>query len=182
MDLFLNLGSAQLENGELDTATESLQRAVLLTPDHFESHYNLALAFERRGLRADAEHEILASLRLNPEDADARNTLGVIYAEEGKVVPAALVWRDLVREFPAYEPARANLALLGSHTKLALGEAAVTSCGRRQNSRGQTDNTELGIGCGSFTASCCVSRKSAMTRTSLSGTILRSCSPGCTRR
>ena len=119
-DLFLNMGLAQLENGELDAATDSLQRAVLLGPDHSESHYNLALAFERRGLRADAERELLASLRLDPGQPDARNMLGVIYAQEGKTVSAALVWRELLREVPNYEPARTNLALLGSQASLPV--------------------------------------------------------------
>ena len=53
--------------------------------------------------------------------------LGVIYAEEGKTVRAALIWRELVREVPAYEPARANLALLGIQTRLPLGVAVISS-------------------------------------------------------
>jgi tetratricopeptide (TPR) repeat protein len=48
-DLFLNIGLAQLEIGELDAATDGLQQAVLLGPNHSESHYNLALAFFRHG-------------------------------------------------------------------------------------------------------------------------------------
>ena len=119
-DLFLNIGLAQLENGELNAATDSLRQAVLLGPNHSESHYNLALAFERRGQLADAEAEILASLRLDPGEPDARNMLGVIYAQEGKTVRAALIWRELLREVPAYEPARTNLALLGSVAGLPL--------------------------------------------------------------
>ena len=84
-DLFLNIGLAQFENGELYAATNSLQRAVVLGPDHSESHYNLALVYERRGLLADAEREMAVSLSLNPEEADARNMLGVIYTEEEKL-------------------------------------------------------------------------------------------------
>ena len=36
---------------------------------------------------ADAEHETLASLQLNPGQPDARNLLGVIYAQRGKDCP-----------------------------------------------------------------------------------------------
>src|SRR3984957_5618696 len=113
-DLFLNLGLAQLGSGDLDAATDSLRQAVFLGEDHSESHFNLALLYERRGLHADAEREMLASLRLNPGQPDAKNALGVIYAQEGKTVSASLVWRELVREVPDYQPARTNLALLGS--------------------------------------------------------------------
>src|SRR5262249_28994986 len=38
-DLFLNLGLAQLENGELAAAMASLLAAVRLGGDHFESHF-----------------------------------------------------------------------------------------------------------------------------------------------
>jgi tetratricopeptide (TPR) repeat protein len=121
-DLFLDMGLAQLENGNLEAATDSLRRAVLLGENHAESHYNLALVYERRGMLANAERETLASLQLNPGQLDARNTLGVIYAQEGKSVRAALVWRELVREVPDYEPARRNLSMLGSQSEVARGE------------------------------------------------------------
>jgi len=126
-DLFLNLGLAQLENGELDAATDSLKRAVLLGREHSESHYNLALAYERRGLFADAEREMLASLGLASGKPDARNMLGVIYAEERKTVRASLVWRELGREVPDYEPARKNLRLMGSQIEVTRGETAAVS-------------------------------------------------------
>jgi tetratricopeptide (TPR) repeat protein len=123
-DLFLNMGLAQLENGDLDAATDSLRRAVLLGGNHSESHFNLAVVYERRGLLADAAREMLASLRLNPGQPDARNSLGVIYAEEGKNGGASLVWRELAREMPDYEPARRNLELLRSRIELPRGETA----------------------------------------------------------
>ena len=70
---------------------------------------------------------MLASLQLNPGQPDARNSLGAIYAEEGKTVRAALVWRELVRETPDYEPARKNLRLLGSLVEVARGETAAVA-------------------------------------------------------
>jgi tetratricopeptide (TPR) repeat protein len=123
-DLFLNLGLAQLQSGDLDAATDSLRQAVLLGENHSESHFNLALVYERRRLLADAEREMLASLRLNPDQPDARNTLGVIYAEQGRTARAWLVWRELVRDMPDYDPARTNLALLGSQNEVVLGKTA----------------------------------------------------------
>jgi Flp pilus assembly protein TadD len=126
-DLFLNLGLADFENGDLDAATENLRQAVLLGEDHPESHFNLALVYERRGELADAEREVLASLRLNPSQPDARNSLAVIYAEEGKSVRAAMVLRELMREAPDYEPARKNLTLMGSRVEVARGETAAVT-------------------------------------------------------
>jgi len=126
-DLFLNLGLAQLENGDLDAATDSLQRAVLLGEEHPESHFNLALVDERRGMLPDAEHETLVSLRLDPVQPDARNLMGVIYAQEGNIVRASLIWRELVHDVPDYQPARKNLALLGSQNEVAFGKTAAVA-------------------------------------------------------
>jgi Flp pilus assembly protein TadD len=123
-DLYLNLGLAQFENGDLDAATDSLRQAVLLGENHPESHFNLALVYERRGLLADARREMLASLQLNPDQPDARNLLGVIYAREGNTAGAWVVWRELVRNMPDYQPARTNLALLGSQNEVVLGQTA----------------------------------------------------------
>jgi len=143
-DLFLNMGLAQLENGELEAATDNLRQAVLLGEDHSESHFNLALVYERRGMLADAEREMLASLRLDPGQLDARNSLGVIYAEEGKTVRASMIWGELVREVPDYQPARTNLKLLGNRVEVARGETAAVvplPGGRRQTNQRQTETT-----------------------------------------
>ena len=126
-DLFLNLGLAQIENGDLDAATDSLQRAVLLGGEHWEPHFDLAAVEARRGMLADAEHEALVSSGLNPGQPDARNLLGVIYAQEGKTDRASLIWRELIHDLPDYEPARKNLALLGSQNEVALGKTAAAA-------------------------------------------------------
>jgi Flp pilus assembly protein TadD len=120
-DLFLNLGLAQLENGDLDGATDSLRLAVLFGENHSESHFNLALVGLRRGMLADAEHETTASVQLSPDQPDARNLLGVIHVQEGKTGRASLVWRELIHDVPDYAPDRSNLALLGSRNEVATG-------------------------------------------------------------
>jgi Flp pilus assembly protein TadD len=126
-DLFLNLGLALIDSGDLDAATESLRRAVVLGGDHFESHFNLALVDERRGMLADAEHETLEALRLNPKQPDALNLLGAVYAQEGDTASASLVWSELVRDVPDYEAARKNLATLGNPSEVGDGETATIS-------------------------------------------------------
>src|SRR5712664_324280 len=45
-DLFLNLGLAYLQDGNADAATD----AVALGPGHAGAHFNLGLAYERRGM------------------------------------------------------------------------------------------------------------------------------------
>ena len=120
-DLFLNLGLANLEDGDLNAAANSLRRAVILGEDHPESHFNLALVDAQRGMLAEAEHEARESLILNPGQPDARNLLAVIHARQGET---SLAWSELVREAPDYRPARANLANLSIERAAGIGEAA----------------------------------------------------------
>lgn len=144
-DLFLNLGLAQLEDRDMDAATDSFRRAVLLGENHPESHFNLALVDERRGMLADAERETLAALHLNPEQPDARNLLGVIYAQKGNTAGASRVWRELVRDVPDYAPARANLATLGSPSEAATGESAAVNLPRAAAISTILDGRDLGL-------------------------------------
>ena len=107
-DLFLNLGLGQLGQGDLYGATQNLRKAVVFGGQHPESHFNLALVYERRGMLADAERETLASLRLGPAQSGARDLLRVIYAQEGKTDLASESDNSPSREQPDSKPARLN--------------------------------------------------------------------------
>ncbi len=111
-DLYLNLGRALLEAGDLDGAAKALNTSVALAQERPESHFNLGLAYERRGMFAPARDELLTSLRLDPKQPDARNMMGLIYAEERDYSHAREIWDGLARTEPDFEPARANLAIL----------------------------------------------------------------------
>lgn len=126
-DLFLNLGLAEAEGGDLHAATSNLKKAAMLGDDRPEAHYDLALNEEHLGMLVDAEREVSISLRLSPAQPEARNLLGVIYAREGRTARAAQVWKDLIRDVPQYQPARSNLSLLGNHKKSDAETAATAS-------------------------------------------------------
>jgi lipoprotein NlpI len=61
---------------------------------------------------AVAQEQLQASLQLDPKQPDARNMMGLIYAEERDFSRARQVWDGLVRAEPDFEPARTNLAIL----------------------------------------------------------------------
>jgi cytochrome c-type biogenesis protein CcmH/NrfG len=71
---------------------------------------------------AEAEQEMLASLRLEPEQLDARNMLGVIYARQGDKARAAAQWRDGLRNAPDHGPARANVTILDGKQPVPASE------------------------------------------------------------
>jgi tetratricopeptide (TPR) repeat protein len=134
-DLFLNLGLAQLEHGDVDEAVNSLRRAVHFGKGHFEAHFNLALVDERRGMLAEASAETLASLRLNPRNIDARNLQGVIDAQQGQRERASEMFREILEEQPDYQPARDNLRILEAFGHAMAGAHQRTELKTNSNKR-----------------------------------------------
>jgi Flp pilus assembly protein TadD len=111
-DLFLNLGLAYYDRDEFENATAALETAASLGPEHAETHFNLAIVYERENRLDEALHEIIASLVLAPDDQDALNTDAIICAKMGNLVFARNIWTQLIQAAPDYAPARTNLALL----------------------------------------------------------------------
>jgi Flp pilus assembly protein TadD len=121
-DLFVNLGLANLEAGDLEAAAVALTEAVAIQPNRPEPHFNLGLVWERRRMLPQAEREFRTSLQLDPNQPDASNMLGVIYAEQQDIPSARRVWTELVRKYPNYGPAHENLSILDrAATENALG-------------------------------------------------------------
>jgi Flp pilus assembly protein TadD len=91
---------------------------VRLGPYHAESHFNLAIAYERSKRLHDAGAEITASLHLSPSDPEEHNTKAIICAESGDRACARYEWTQLLQTVPTYEPARINLAILSDADQL----------------------------------------------------------------
>jgi len=115
--LYLNLGRAYLEKGNLGSATEAFKQSVALGLDHPEAHFNLGLAYERSGLLSDASKELAQSLALAPSQPDARNMMAVVSAEQGNYAAARAIWIGLVHAQPNFTTASANLAILDQAIK-----------------------------------------------------------------
>jgi Flp pilus assembly protein TadD len=112
-DLYLNLELAYAERKELSNATTALEQAALLAPGRPETHFNLALVYERENRLREARREVTISRRLDPADPDIENSYAIVCAEMGDRVSAQRVWSQLARMAPEYYPARTNLAILG---------------------------------------------------------------------
>ncbi|MGH9735726.1 MAG: tetratricopeptide repeat protein [Candidatus Acidiferrales bacterium] len=61
-----NLGCVLEEQGEIEAAVEHLREAASLMPSHADVHFNLALAYDKRGERQLAREEWSAYLRYAP--------------------------------------------------------------------------------------------------------------------
>ncbi len=63
---FFDLGNVLDELKRLSDAIAAYQRAIALVPQYADAHYNLALAYERQGLRRRALRHWLTYVRLDP--------------------------------------------------------------------------------------------------------------------
>jgi tetratricopeptide (TPR) repeat protein len=119
-DLFLNLGLAYLGQHELASATAALETAASLGPEHPETHFNLAVVYERQNRLPDALREITVSRGLAPDDLDAANTNAIICAELDDLACAHDIWTSLIQRAPDYAPARSNVVILRRRTTLIV--------------------------------------------------------------
>jgi tetratricopeptide (TPR) repeat protein len=111
-DLFLDLGLAYFEESDYPKAIDALETSVSLGRRHPETHFNLAMAYEKADRLNDAMKEIDASLQLAPTDLGMRNAKAIICAESGDLNCAYDQWELLVKTAPNYTPAQTNLEIL----------------------------------------------------------------------
>jgi tetratricopeptide (TPR) repeat protein len=109
-DLFLNLGLARLERGDLVAATEAFQSACGLSgrPD---AHFDLGLVYERRGMLGEAGSEFRQALAHAPNEPDHLNMLAIVAAEKGDLGQARQIWSAILSRNPDHSPAAANLRI-----------------------------------------------------------------------
>jgi Flp pilus assembly protein TadD len=130
MGSLLELGLAYYDRHDVENAIAAFKTAVALGPEHAETHFNLAVVYERENRLDEALHEIIASLVLAPDDPDAINTDAIICAKMGNLVFARNLWTQLVQAAPDYAPARTNLALLNQSCRGGCSSYAYSHSGQ----------------------------------------------------
>jgi len=80
-----NLGNVLKEQGKLDDAIQSYQRALSLNPDLAEAHNNLGNVLKEQGKLDDAIQSYQRALSINPDYAKAHNNLGNTFQDLGRL-------------------------------------------------------------------------------------------------
>jgi len=100
-DLWSLLGAAYLDEGKAELARQRLEKAQSLGLDSPQLQYQLAVASDKLGDTATAEHELGRVIEAQPENAEALNFLGYSLADRGVELDKAL---DLLKRAVALEP------------------------------------------------------------------------------
>lgn len=113
-----NLGTWELERGDLDRAASAFRDAVRIRPGHAPAWVNLSMAQARRGDVQGAEASLRSALAVAPDDAAANLDLGLLLAEAGRRAEAEAALRRALAADPALAQAAYNLCALLAQDRL----------------------------------------------------------------
>lgn len=82
--LYFNMGMAYADLGDLERATEALERAVDLNADNADNFFGLALIAGTAGRQADAERALRHAITVDPGHLEARLELANLYLNQGR--------------------------------------------------------------------------------------------------
>ena len=99
IDDLVSLGIQFGQHGLHEPATQLLTRALQLSRDLFEAHYNLGLIFFRTGKAEQAESHLESAVALRPYSFEANSVLGVALSQRAKIdeAIAALQRAEMLR-------------------------------------------------------------------------------------
>jgi tetratricopeptide (TPR) repeat protein len=110
----LNEGEQLFQAGRVDEAIAAYKAAAEKNPDDEDIFYNLAIAYDRKGLTNNAIATYQQAIELFPEYAEAHNNLGNLLARCDRHQEAEEIFRKLIKFAPENAGARNNYgAMLG---------------------------------------------------------------------
>lgn len=107
---YMEAGNEFFYKGRYTEATEHYKKALNLSKNDADAHYNMANSYERAGLIELAIEELLKAIGIKPNHLPARNNLALIYFEQGKYRKAVEEWNKGFEYDPRYIEANYNLA------------------------------------------------------------------------
>ena len=102
------IGTIYLDQGDYNSAIESLRKCLSLNRQYYRARIALASAYKSLGQEESAISEYLSLAQSNPSPM-LHSVLGVSYYEHGEVANAIEQFKKALEENRAYEPAKRNL-------------------------------------------------------------------------
>ena len=106
------LAAIQLDLGHLDAAETNITQAVALAPDDAYSFFVLGRLRFLQKRYDEAVDALSRSAKLDPQDAQTQNFLGLALSEKGLRGPAETALRKAIQLNPGYANAHNNLAVI----------------------------------------------------------------------
>jgi len=122
---WVELGLAQIENGDLEAAKQQLVQALSIDSSLVLARYNLGRAFQLLGQIDKAAAQYGKVLEVDPEHAEAHNNLGLVLQNQGQIAAAQEHFLKALRRNPLFIDAHNNLGNLlaeGKQWNEAIGQ------------------------------------------------------------
>jgi tetratricopeptide (TPR) repeat protein len=108
-----HLADVLMAQRQVDAAVTHYEAALQIDPDLAAAQAHLARALAPLPTRRhEALPHAIVAVEKAPRDLDARNLLGMLYAEQGQLDRARAEWQEALRIDPNFADARRNLELL----------------------------------------------------------------------
>lgn len=78
MDVYYEIGRAYFNNDDTGLAIENFEKVILISPNHSNALYSLAISYEKLGDNGKARHYFNKVLQLNPNSEEIENRLNNI--------------------------------------------------------------------------------------------------------
>ncbi len=118
-ELLLRLGTSQIEAGDYPSAMKTLLDAEKNDSSNATVQNNLGLVFFFRDRMELAEEHLRTAVKLKPTYSDAKNNLGRILTERGKVKEAIVLLNEVLDDLTYDRPAKATLNLGIAYFKIS---------------------------------------------------------------
>jgi tetratricopeptide (TPR) repeat protein len=107
-----NLAAIQVEAQHLDAADKNITKALSIDPEDSYSLYVKGLVKLRQAKYDDALDALSHCAKLDPQNPEVQNYLGLALSEKGMRVPAEAALRKAIQLQPSYAGAHYNLAIV----------------------------------------------------------------------
>ncbi|MGE5557443.1 MAG: tetratricopeptide repeat protein [Bacillota bacterium] len=108
-EVYNNIGYMLLKEKKSGEAVEYLEKALALNPGYFLARWNYADALSDLDRYNEAIRQYREILKQKPNFAEVLNSLGIIFAEQGKYAEAEAYFARAVKADPNLKKARQNL-------------------------------------------------------------------------
>ena len=106
-----------LDEGDPQGAIALYQKALALTPEDEDLHYNLGIAYAKSGDLRKAEEHYREALRILPDYAEVHNNLGNLLLRSGRLTEAEEQFTEALQLQPEYAAAHNNLGIVRQQQK-----------------------------------------------------------------
>jgi len=114
---YFNLGTLDVQEGELDLAESHLKRALSLKPDFAEAYANLGTLYDNTRRFSEAIPQLEKAVGIDPQNPIYHYNLGLAYAKSNRLEEAKEEFQQSLKIEPDFKEAESKLFLADSLLK-----------------------------------------------------------------